>query len=110
MRLLRHHLRHPSSAGRPSPSRELWCPKTLCALKKGRGPQGPEDGVWPFPGAVMPQRVKDGPDVLFGRQDECATLDGLIAATRAGRSQVLVVRGEAGIGKTALLDYLEAEA
>ncbi len=38
------------------------------------------------------------------------TLDGLVAAARAGRSEVLVVRGEAGIGKTALLDYLESSA
>jgi DNA-binding CsgD family transcriptional regulator len=43
---------------------------------------------------------------LYGRRGECDRLDRLLAATRAGQSQVLVVRGEAGIGKTALLDYL----
>ncbi|HEX3611255.1 MAG TPA: AAA family ATPase [Sporichthyaceae bacterium] len=48
--------------------------------------------------------------MLFGRHNESATLDGLIAEARAGRSQVLVVRGEAGIGKTALLDQLESRA
>ena len=47
---------------------------------------------------------------LLGRRSECATLDGLVASARAGQSQVLVVRGEAGIGKTALLDYVEASA
>ncbi|WP_329476640.1 AAA family ATPase [Kribbella sp. NBC_01484] len=47
---------------------------------------------------------------LLGRRSECATLDGLIAGSRAGQSHVLVVRGEAGIGKTALLDYVEARA
>ena len=36
--------------------------------------------------------------------------DGSIAGARAGQSQVLVLRGEAGIGKTALLDYLETNA
>jgi DNA-binding CsgD family transcriptional regulator len=48
--------------------------------------------------------------VLVGRRSECDTLDALLAGARAGQSQVLVLRGEAGIGKTALLDYLEAKA
>src|SRR5690242_16682106 len=47
---------------------------------------------------------------LFGRGPECDRLDGLIAATRGGASQVLVLHGEAGIGKTALLDYLAQHA
>src|SRR6266566_1000620 len=38
-------------------------------------------------------------------RQECTALDGLLAEVRAGRSRVLVIRGEAGIGKTALLDY-----
>ncbi len=43
---------------------------------------------------------------LLGRRRECETLGDLVAAAKAGRSQVLVLRGEAGIGKTALLDFL----
>ncbi|WP_134656109.1 LuxR family transcriptional regulator [Streptomyces sp. H23] len=43
---------------------------------------------------------------LIGRQDECKVLDDLLAQARAGRSGVLVVRGEAGIGKTELLNHL----
>jgi len=43
--------------------------------------------------------------MLWGRRQQCEALDGLLAEVRAGRSRVLVVRGEAGIGKTALLDY-----
>jgi DNA-binding CsgD family transcriptional regulator len=42
---------------------------------------------------------------LRDRQDECAVFDGLLSGARGGRSGVLVVRGEAGIGKTALLGY-----
>src|SRR5215213_2671222 len=47
---------------------------------------------------------------LRGRGSECALLDELVAAIRRGESQSLVLRGEAGIGKTALLEYLVASA
>jgi AAA ATPase domain len=41
---------------------------------------------------------------LFGRHDERRILDALLAGAQAGTGGVLVVRGEAGVGKTALLD------
>jgi DNA-binding CsgD family transcriptional regulator/tetratricopeptide (TPR) repeat protein len=47
---------------------------------------------------------------LRGRASECALLDNLVSAIRRGESQSLVLRGEAGIGKTALLEYLIASA
>jgi DNA-binding CsgD family transcriptional regulator len=47
---------------------------------------------------------------LLGREAEQAVLDRLLAAVRAGESQVLVVRGEAGVGKSVLLDHLEEQA
>ncbi|MDS0134617.1 MULTISPECIES: AAA family ATPase [unclassified Amycolatopsis] len=47
---------------------------------------------------------------LLGRGEELAALDGVLAAARAGHSRVLVLRGEAGIGKTALLDHVAAQA
>src|SRR3954464_15288308 len=47
---------------------------------------------------------------LRGRGSECALLDELVAAIRRGESQSLVLRGAAGIGKTALLEYLIASA
>ncbi|MFI6579637.1 LuxR C-terminal-related transcriptional regulator [Embleya sp. NPDC050493] len=47
---------------------------------------------------------------LHGRQVECETLDALVANVRAGHSSVLVLRGEVGIGKTALLDHVRGSA
>ena len=43
---------------------------------------------------------------LYGRRTECAALDRLLADVAVAQSRVLVVRGDAGAGKTALLDYL----
>ncbi len=50
------------------------------------------------------------PSRLFGRTRELEILERLIANARSGRSAVLVVRGEPGIGKTELLRHLIAEA
>ena len=47
---------------------------------------------------------------LRGRPDECTLLEGLVADIRRGESRSLVLRGEAGIGKTALLNHLIASA
>src|SRR5216684_3961038 len=46
----------------------------------------------------------------MGRRAECGVLDGLLAAVRAGESRALVVHGEPGVGKTALLEYLAGRA
>jgi DNA-binding CsgD family transcriptional regulator len=43
---------------------------------------------------------------LRGRRSECGALDRLARDVRAGHSRTLVIHGEAGIGKTALLEYL----
>ena len=47
---------------------------------------------------------------LLGRRRESEVLERLLTDARAGRSGVLVVRGEAGVGKSALLDDLAARA
>jgi DNA-binding CsgD family transcriptional regulator len=47
---------------------------------------------------------------LAGRPAECRVLDGLVEEVRGGQSRVLVVHGEPGVGKTALLDYLARSA
>ncbi|GAA0228770.1 LuxR family transcriptional regulator [Cryptosporangium japonicum] len=46
----------------------------------------------------------------MGRQEEARRLDELIAAARTGPGGVLVLRGEAGIGKSALLDHARRAA
>jgi AAA ATPase domain len=47
---------------------------------------------------------------LRGRRSECEALERLLAGARVGRSGVLVLRGESGVGKTALLEYVVARA
>ncbi|MFE2866640.1 AAA family ATPase [Embleya sp. NPDC059259] len=47
--------------------------------------------------------------MLYGRDSELRTIERLLADARGGRSGVLVVRGEPGIGKTALLDHVLAD-
>jgi DNA-binding CsgD family transcriptional regulator/tetratricopeptide (TPR) repeat protein len=48
--------------------------------------------------------------LLRGRRSECEALDQLLAGAQMGHSGVLVLRGESGVGKTALLDYLAGRA
>jgi DNA-binding CsgD family transcriptional regulator len=47
---------------------------------------------------------------LTGRLGELGVLDRFVAGVRAGEGQALVVRGEPGVGKTVLLDYLARRA
>src|SRR6476620_270828 len=51
-----------------------------------------------------------GQPTLRGRGDECALLETFVEAIRVGEGRSLVVCGEAGIGKTALLEYLVQSA
>src|SRR5215469_4092075 len=48
--------------------------------------------------------------VLYGRHQECAAVDRLLRTAREGHSRVLVLRGEAGAGKSALLAFAAGEA
>jgi tetratricopeptide (TPR) repeat protein len=48
--------------------------------------------------------------VLIDRRSECRELDRLVSNVQSGMSQALVLPGEAGIGKSALLEYLVEEA
>src|SRR5246127_958570 len=54
----------------------------------------------------MGMHVRSEPvPVLLGRQRERQALDSLMEDLRSGRGWALVVRGEAGVGKSALLEY-----
>src|SRR3954471_62274 len=47
---------------------------------------------------------------LLGRRSETEALDRLLEAVRAGESRALVIRGDPGVGKTALLEYVVEHA
>ena len=49
-------------------------------------------------------------DMLAGREAECRRLDALLEASAKGDSSALVLVGDAGVGKTTLLDYVAARA
>src|SRR5712672_3540885 len=66
-------------------------------------PDVPRDEVWAAPEAHRRGRLR-------GRSGEQERLSRLLTDIRSGRSGVLVVGGEAGIGKTALLEQLIEQA
>jgi hypothetical protein len=49
-------------------------------------------------------------DVLLGRERECERIDGALDLARSGKATACAIRGEAGVGKTSLLDYASARA
>jgi predicted ATPase len=56
------------------------------------------------------ERTNKAAGGLLGRRRECAHLDDLLAGAVEGHSAALVLHGEAGIGKTALMDYARDRA
>src|SRR5262245_6206601 len=56
--------------------------------------------MWPVPLPGFYDRM-----VLHGRARECAAIDAVLDDARRSRSGCLVIRGEPGMGKTALLSY-----
>ncbi|GGU83534.1 hypothetical protein GCM10010275_18470 [Streptomyces litmocidini] len=60
--------------------------------------------------AVLAGAADRGPADLSGRNDEREALDGLLGGARAGRGGAVVLLGEAGSGKTALLDRCASAA
>ncbi|HEV8652391.1 MAG TPA: AAA family ATPase [Actinomycetes bacterium] len=62
------------------------------------------------PDRRRPSRERERAAELRGRRRECGVLDRLLDAVRGGEGRTLVVRGEPGVGKTALLEYLAEHA
>ena len=67
--------------------------------------------IWRWYQAPVTMRAMGGPGLgqqpvrLVGREEECAVIDQLLASAQAGTAGALVVRGEPGIGKSALLGH-----
>jgi AAA ATPase domain len=82
----------------------------------GRGPRGCSVAARLMARHIPFRRRDEGPHlqrwcwVLRGRRGECETLDRLLEAACVRQSGALVVRGESGVGKTALLEYLVGRA
>ena len=83
----------------------------------------PGSQLWPLDTRTgadpVPSTARTSPPALSGegpgrrlvrQRGECEALDRLVANVQAGQHRVLVVHGEAGAGKTALLDYLVERA
>jgi DNA-binding CsgD family transcriptional regulator len=56
--------------------------------------------------ALVVAAIPASSGTLVDRRAECAELDRRLVDARAGASAAVVVRGDAGVGKTALLDYV----
>jgi DNA-binding CsgD family transcriptional regulator len=57
---------------------------------------------------MLAEEKRDVPE-LIGRTKECQTLDRMLTDVLAGTSRVMVLRGDAGVGKSALLAYVSAK-
>src|ERR1700754_3182154 len=59
---------------------------------------------------MMSASGRDLQTPLRGRRRERAALDDVLSQVRSGRSALLVVRGDPGVGKTRLLEYAATHA
>src|ERR1700730_15625597 len=85
--------------------RSVWAPSpcpTICRSPGGRICESRVASlvIWADVTSRCVQAVE-----LRGRREECRALDDLLKDVRRGESRALVLRGEAGVGKTALLDH-----
>lgn len=98
-------LPHPTPTDGPGPGQASDGPGPT----DGAAPGQASDGPAPTAGPAPPQ-AEDGPSpadgarTIVGRADELAALDAALAEAAAGGTPLVAVTGEAGIGKTALVD------
>ncbi|MHB8233256.1 MAG: AAA family ATPase, partial [Solirubrobacteraceae bacterium] len=87
-------------AARPFSDIELYRASPWTGGEPGAAP--------PIPAArpltPIPAYTQNAPDLL-GRELEAAQLDATLSAIRTGAGRTLVLRGEAGVGKSAVLDH-----
>jgi ATP/maltotriose-dependent transcriptional regulator MalT len=86
----------------------VWCGSADCSGPNKGAANAPLEGrrtVERGDGIRGLAAGRTGGTELLGRRSERAVLDRLLADVRGGASRVLVVRGEAGVGKTALLQH-----
>src|SRR5579859_2007515 len=110
--LLNHAGRCKTHAGSDAPPAPSLSPTGVLNI------EGDEDGVaaedaagnCSSTGRLAVNSARPSVMKLHGREAEQQVIDGLLASARAGRSRAVVVRGAAGIGKTALLGYAAAAA
>ncbi|MGV9539562.1 ATP-binding protein, partial [Streptosporangium sandarakinum] len=90
---------------RPPSTPEGGPPASGRPVSPGGGPPAP--GATPTAGGTPPPAAAPP---LKGRDEDQRVLDDLLAAARTGRSGSLVLQGDPGIGKSALLEYAAARA
>jgi DNA-binding CsgD family transcriptional regulator len=78
---------------------------SIAIAGRGSAPSKRADGIARGPGSS-----RDPEPTLLGRRHEGRALDHLLESVRAGQSRVLILRGESGVGKSALLEYVVGRA
>lgn len=98
-----------SAQAQPRDLTELRLPAQLRALRNAADRELPDQELAVARKLYSAKRLT-ATRSLRGRQKERVALSQLLFDVRSGRSRVLILRGEPGIGKTALLDDLCARA
>jgi DNA-binding CsgD family transcriptional regulator len=85
-------------------------PRITASMNRPPVPPRQEVGAMGPASRAEPHDDRQRTVVLHGRDAECAAIDALLEGARRSRSGVLVLRADAGMGKSALLDYAHGRA